>query len=111
MMADYRLALVRVIADGVYHTGVLTAAAADTFMRIQINSAPLPLGKRAGRTNLGAPRFAAGHAHRGDKPAGQSARRFNMYAAFNNGMAFLVHGGANKHTGKTADTFVHFIRF
>jgi len=111
MMADDGLALIRVIADGVYHAGVFTAAAADTFMRVEVHAASRSSGKRAGRTNFGAPRFVAGHTYRSDKLAGQSAGCFNMYTAFYNGMAFLIYSGANKHTSETADTFVHFIRF
>jgi len=50
-------------------------------------------------------------AYEGDKLAFQSPACPDMDTAFSDGMIFAVYPGANQHTGKAAEAFIHFISF
>jgi len=110
-MAYDRLALVFVIAYGLHDTGFFTTAAADTLLRVQRHAPSLAESERAGRADLGAVRFPAGVAHRRHEFSRHSAVRPDMDAAFPDGMVLTVDHGADKHTGKAPEAFVHLIRF
>jgi hypothetical protein len=95
VMADDRLALLRVKIDRLHHAGAFTAAAPDTLRRLQNSAAPFSRGKRARRTNFNARRFLTRVANRSDKSAGQTAPCLDVDTAFPYGMIFPVYHGAN----------------
>jgi hypothetical protein len=80
-------------------------------MRVKQYAAAFTLAERAGGANLGAVRLSARVADRRHEPARQSAACFYVYAALAYRMILPVNPGADQHTRKAPDTFIHFIRF
>lgn len=111
VVAYDRLARVFVVTDRLRHAGALAAPAADALLRFQKHAAALAQSQSAGRADLGAVRLPARMANDRYKLAGKAAARADMYAALSDRMVFAVDPGADKHTGKTPDAFVHFVSY
>jgi len=89
----------------------LAAATADAFVLIQRNPAAFSETEGAARTYFSTVRFHACMADFCEEFPLHAAARPYMYGTFPDGMILAVDCGANQHTGKTPEAFVHFVRF
>jgi hypothetical protein len=108
MFADNGFFIDCIKKDCVYNAGIKTFSAADAFIRRQSYAAAFAGSERTRYANRGArPFVTAGAADLTNKPAGNSAACADFDCAFKKRVALLMGCGANNHTAKTADAFVH----
>ena len=109
MAANQRQPRVFVKSYGVHRASVLTAVAADAFMRVQQNTAPLPPGECVSRADFRAVRLPARLTYIRGELCVQASAGADMDAALPYGVIPAVGGGACQHAGKAPDALVQFV--
>ena len=94
-----------------HNTGGYAFAASDALLPPYRHPAPGALFNRLTGTGFHTRGLFASEAHNGHIIACDTAGCAHFDRTFNQGMVFLIHSGTNGHTGKTAETFIHFFRF